>query len=98
MKKGTKTTLLRDLRLLPPSPERDRIIERAESGLYHDFRSKSREVPPKVLLLDDLHAAGFETLADRTLDGEYDEAGDDELVPLEDLLLELEEMVARSRS
>jgi hypothetical protein len=68
---NTKVDLVNDLRAYPASEARDRLIARAESGVYHDFDSD--EVAPKITAVIDLSEAGFAALADKVRNGEYDE-------------------------
>jgi hypothetical protein len=68
---STKKELVDDLLRKPYSLERDRILQEAYAGGYHDFDSEL--ATPKVQLVQDLRGAGFEDLAQRTIDGAYDE-------------------------
>ena len=71
MKKGTKTTLVNDLMERPDSLQRDVMVKRAKAGDYHDFES---QIPsPKVMLHRDATLAGYEEIAEKAFNGEYDE-------------------------
>jgi hypothetical protein len=67
----TKKELLEDLWKKPYSLKRVEIEKRAKRGDYHDFDSEL--AAPKIALVDDLRAAGFEDLAQKTIDGAYDD-------------------------
>jgi len=67
----TKKDLLEDLWRKPYSLARTTILRRAERGYYHDFDSPL--ATPKVQLVTELRAAGFEDLAQKTIDGAYDD-------------------------
>lgn len=55
---STKVELVAELRRLPPSAARTVLIDRARSGVYHDFESE--HACPKMELVADLErAAGF---------------------------------------
>lgn len=72
MKPGTQTTLIDDLKIHQGYGLLvDRIIERANSGDYHDLKS---ELPcPKILLFRDLKLIGLDEIAEKAMSGEYDE-------------------------
>lgn len=67
----TKTTLVADLRAKPPSAARERLIQLALAGHFHEFESES--ATPKVMLNDALEAAGYWDLAAKTRGGAYDD-------------------------
>ncbi len=74
---GTSTLLVDDLALKPQTPERDAIITRAKAFGYDDFKFTMmyghEDIScPKVLLVEHLMKAGFEDLANRTMEGKYD--------------------------
>jgi hypothetical protein len=67
----TKTDLVRDLESKPASEGRDYILKRARAGKYHDFGS---DLPaPKVQLVQDLTDGEFPDLAQKVMDGDYDD-------------------------
>ena len=66
----TKTLLIEDLKKKPQNREVKRLMERALSGLYHDFQTP---LPyPKHQLRNDLLTLGFEDLAQEVIEGRYD--------------------------
>ena len=67
----TRKELLEDLWKKPYSLKRTEIEKRAKRGDYHDFDSDL--ATPKIALVNDLRAAGFEDLAQKTIDGAYDD-------------------------
>ena len=67
----TKKELVEDLWKKPYSLKRAEIEKRAKRGDYHDFDSGL--ATPKITLVDDLRAAGFDDLAQKTIDGAYDD-------------------------
>jgi hypothetical protein len=67
----TKKDLVEDLRRKPRGLKRDLIMSLAFSGHYHDFDTKLEA--PKMQLVTDLRAAGFDDLAQKTIDGAYDD-------------------------
>lgn len=68
---STKKDLLEDLRKKPRDIKRDLIMSLASAGHYHDFDTKLGA--PKMQLVKDLRAAGFEDLALKTINGAYDD-------------------------
>lgn len=68
---STKKELLEDLWKKPHSLARMEIITRAKRGYYHDFDTTI--ATPKVQLVADLNAAGFDDLAQKAMDGDYDD-------------------------
>lgn len=66
-----KKDLVEDLWKKPHSLTRTIILRRAEYGYYHDFDSPL--TAPKMTLVSDLREAGFEDLAQKTIDGAYDD-------------------------
>jgi hypothetical protein len=68
---STKVELIAELLQKPQSVQRDRIIERASQGVYHDFETQL--ATPKVVLICALRDAGFDDLAEKTKQGAYDE-------------------------
>jgi hypothetical protein len=67
----TKKELVEDLWQKPYSLKRKYIEDRAKAGVYHDFDT---ELPaPKIQLVTDLRAAGFYDLAEKVVDGAYDD-------------------------
>lgn len=68
---STKKELIEDLWRKPHSLVRSAILRQAERGQYHDFESPL--MAPKVQLVCDLNAAGFGDLAQKVIDGAYDD-------------------------
>ena len=66
----TKTTLVADLEGKPPGVLRDRLIQRAKAGRYHDFDTEL--ATPKVTLYRELLDLGYFDLAQKVKDGGYD--------------------------
>lgn len=73
----TRTDLVEELRKKPQSDERDKLINMARRGEFHDYKNK-RFAMPKVELLKRLRSAGYADLAARVMAGEYDERADAE--------------------
>lgn len=67
----TKKELVEDLWKKPYSLTRATIEQRAKRGDYHDYDSDL--ATPKMELVRDLRAAGFDDLAEKTIDGAYDD-------------------------
>ena len=67
----TKKELIEDLWKKPYSLKRADIEKRAKRGDYHDFDSTL--ATPKIALVNDLRAAGFADLAEKAIDGAYDD-------------------------
>jgi hypothetical protein len=67
----TKKDLVEDLWKKPHSFKRALILKLAAAGHYHDFDTKL--AAPKMQLVADLRAAGFDDLAQKTIDGAYDD-------------------------
>ncbi len=61
---------LKDLMVQPQSAQRDRIESRARSKMYHDFESPL--AMPKMELNHDLRKAGYNDMAAKVLQGDYD--------------------------
>ncbi len=68
---GTKGALVRELWALPDSPARNQLVQRALKGMYHDFESP--HALPKMMLVDELMAAGFDALAAKAKGGAFDD-------------------------
>lgn len=68
---STKKELLEDLWKKPHSFKRSLLLKRAQAGHYHDFDTEL--TTPKMQLVQDLKLAGFEDLAQKTIDGAYDD-------------------------
>lgn len=66
----TKTTLVADLEAKPQSLLRDRLINKARAGHYHDFDTEL--ATPKVTLYKELLGLGYADLAQKVKDGGYD--------------------------
>jgi hypothetical protein len=62
--------LVEALETLPQSFNRDELIRRAKKDRFHDFKSDS--ATPCVDLVMQLRAAGFEEMAKRAMEGEFD--------------------------
>ena len=76
MKHGdTRTDLVEELRKKPQSDTRDKLINMARRGEFHDYKSE-RFAMPKVELVKRLKAAGYIDLVQRVVDGAYDEMAD----------------------
>ena len=67
----TKKDLLEDLWKKPHSFKRALLLKLAAAGHYHDFDTKLEA--PKMQLVTDLKLAGFDDLAQKTIDGAYDD-------------------------
>ena len=59
-----------DLMAKPKTEKRDHIEARANRKLYHDFESSV--AAPKILLIRDLHDAGFSDMVENVKQGKYD--------------------------
>lgn len=73
MNQGTTTTLIRDLSKEDVLANKSIaiLIDRAKNFEYHDFKS---EIPaPKIMLFRDLKLIGLDELAEKAINGEYDE-------------------------
>jgi hypothetical protein len=68
---STKKELIEDLWKKPHSLKRQAILKRAGAGHYHDFETEI--AAPKIQLVTDLRDAGFMDLAEKTIDGAYDD-------------------------
>ena len=68
---STKKELVEDLTRKPPSATQVALLKRAAAGHYHDFDTPL--AAPKMQLVEDLRAAGFSDLADKTINGDYDD-------------------------
>lgn len=77
MRGDTRTDLVVALREKPQSDDRDKLINMARRGEFHDYKNR-RFAAPKVELLKRLRAAGYDDLAQRVIDGAYDEVADAE--------------------
>lgn len=53
------------------------IIAEAKAGEYHDYKNK-KYICGKVELVDKLRKVGLDSLAQRVIAGEFDEAADEE--------------------
>ncbi len=69
--------LVQELESLPKSPGLDFIIKEAKAGQYHDFKNEKYDCG-KVALVDHLTALGLAPIAQRVIDGEFDEKPDAE--------------------
>lgn len=68
---SSKTTLVQDLEAKPQSRRRDRLIQLARRGHFHDFETSL--ATPKIELRNALLALGFDDLAQKTIEGAYDD-------------------------
>lgn len=74
---NTKTDLVQELRNRMPkgntsiTKDLEEIIWNADNGEYHDFESS--QATPKMNLVRDLRKIGFEDLARKVIQGDYDE-------------------------
>lgn len=76
MKRGdTQTDLVAELRKKPQSDTRDKLINMARRGEFHDYKNK-RFAAPKVELVKRLRTAGYDDLAQQVINGAYDEVAD----------------------
>ncbi len=71
MQENAKKALVTDLEKQPSSILRDQLIQKARVGYYSDFGSPI--AMPKVQLIADLEAAGFEVLVSKVKHGSYDD-------------------------
>jgi len=72
----TRKELVEDLRRKPPSDDRDKLINMARRGEFHDYKSE-RFDQPKVELHRRLLKAGYCDLAAKVVAGDYDDAADE---------------------
>jgi len=93
----TKTDLVRDLRSKPYSVDRAKMECRALDGYYHDFDTQLAY--PKVQLVQDLRQLGFEDLAQKTIEGHYDDEHPtaEQLAELDRQLFDVELIVGKPR-
>ena len=77
MTKSTMFELVDELRKLPDSPEIREMIREARAGEYHDYKSK-RYICGKYEAVKRLRRLKFPELANRIVDGEFDELPDEE--------------------
>lgn len=70
-KGNTKETLVADLEQKQQSETRDRLIAEAKAGRFHDYDSE--EACGKMLLNAELRDAGYLDLAQKVIDGGYDD-------------------------
>lgn len=75
---STKVELVQDLEAKEPSALRDGLITQARAGVFHDYDSE--HAAPKMLLRRALANAGYHDLAEKTIDGAYD---DEEPTPVQ---------------
>lgn len=69
----TSSVLIADLEKKPQSAARDKIIEKAKTYHYDDFKCFAMEdICPKITLVRHLTQAGFHDLAYNTKEGKYD--------------------------
>ena len=77
MSKSTMVELVVELKKLPQSKEIDFMIEEALAGEYHDFKNV-KYFCGKLESSSRLRRLGFEDLAKRIEEGEFDEEADDD--------------------
>jgi hypothetical protein len=58
-----------------PSPLREEMLKHVKAFEYHDF--KSDKTFPKIQLVVDLNLLGYEDIAMRAMDGEFDNSLDE---------------------
>jgi hypothetical protein len=63
--------LIKDLLTKSQSEKRDLILNNAKKSMYHDF--KSPYACPKMQLEKELRDSGFADLADKVINGDYDD-------------------------
>jgi hypothetical protein len=63
--------LVRDLNEKPDSVQKEVMIKRAEGGSYHCL--KSQMPAPKIFLHSDCILSGYDDIAEKVFEGEYDE-------------------------
>ncbi len=68
---GTKGALVALLWKKPETLARNQLIQRALKGMYHDFETP--HATPKMMLVNELRAAGFDDLAKMTIAGDFDD-------------------------
>lgn len=76
MKKSTMVELVEELQKLPVSDEINFMIAEALAGEYHDFKNKKYSCG-KVASYQKLKALGYNSLANRIKEGEFDEEADE---------------------
>ena len=77
MNKDTRIHLVEELLKYPQSPLRDVIIEEAKAGEFHDYKN-NKYACGKVAAVEMLRSIGAFELADRVMNGEFDEEPDEE--------------------
>ena len=78
MKKSTMVELVQELEAITPrTPEIEEMITEAKAGEYHDFKNQ-KYVCGKVAVVGKLTAAGLKELANRVINGEFDEEADED--------------------
>lgn len=68
--------LVEEMQKLPQTPELLAIIEEAKAGEYHDYKNKKYDCG-KVEVVKRLQLLGHFNLAQRVIEGEFDEDPDD---------------------
>jgi hypothetical protein len=76
-RKSTMVELVTELEKLPPSALRDMVIEEAKAGEFHDYKNE-KYVCGKVAVVGYLRQLDAEPLAQRVIDGEFDEEADEQ--------------------
>lgn len=73
--KDTRFDLVEELRALPSTPGREQMIVDAVAGEFHDYKNK-KYMCGKVELVNQLRKESLYSLAQRVIDGEFDERAD----------------------
>jgi len=74
-RKSTMVELVEELKKLPKSPEIDFMIEEALAGEYHDYKNE-KYICGKMESSCRLRGFGYQELASRIEEGEFDEEAD----------------------
>jgi hypothetical protein len=79
-RKDTRTDLVEELLKLPQSDMRDAIIAEAKAGEYHDYKNQKYACGKVAVVghLRNLSDPKADALAQRVIDGEFDEEADAE--------------------
>src|SRR5687768_195935 len=89
MRKNTMVELVEELEKLPSTPEIEEMIAEAKAGEYHDYKNKKYDCGKVEVVKKLRHAAALPRtpsvarkplldLAERVIDGEFDELADEE--------------------
>lgn len=77
MNKDTRIHLVEELEKLPRTPGIEFIIKEAKAGEYHDYKNQKYDCG-KIAVVNLLRDEGLNNLAERVIDGEFDEMLDAE--------------------